>query len=811
LGIILAAALSLLPLLFPPARVFTQTALPLEVYLPLHTLLEFFAVVVDFLVFVIVWYADGRERSGNMTWLGLALFAAGWFDFLHALSSAGMPDLFTPSGPEKAILFWLAARLATAIGLCLAAFVPPGRLLGKTQRRGLLLAVLLFTAAICYLVLGHQAGLPRTLIEGQGLTPFKIAFEWGLIVLFGLAAIRFWRVADPTSHPLSLAQAAVIFVLAELCFTLYGSVNYFYNILGHTYIIFADFLIFRTVFKATVRTPYCVLRDRERELADANEQLRRIFDTAAVGMAEIDPASGLYTRTNAKFARMFGYERDELRGKGWRDLTWPEDAEFNLKAVQKLLSGERAEVIREKRYRHKQGYDVWALVHLNVLRDGQGGPLKVLNIVVDLSDLRRAEMERLEVERQLFQAQKMEAMGQLVGGIVHDFNNTLAVILGFTRLALGRHAADLTGKIGSYLHRINNAAERARELIAKLLAFSRSQPGIPGEIPPLPCTQPVKEAVKLLATTIPGGIRLDLRIADVPCCRIDPVELYQLVTNLVLNARDAIGDHGCIAIGLAMVTIDNGFCAGCRENFSGEFISLTVGDSGPGIGPELRARIFEPFFSTKAYGKGSGLGLSVVRSIAHHAGGHVTLESAPGQGAVFQVLLPPVEEAAPREEAVPPFASILATESREHSTYRILVVDDDDSVRYYLVELLTGQGYTVIDHRDAISALNDFRAHPDTFNLLVSDQDLPGLYGLELVRAVLTERPALPVILVTGNPDFVEPEELRRLGIRRLFGKPFDGADFLKAVAAALDGSPAGEAPVRARVDGGVVGTAWNK
>jgi len=666
-GIILAAALPLLLLLFPPTRVFTRAALPLDVYLPLHTLLEFFAVVVDFLVFVVVWHADVRERSGNMTWLGLALFAAGWLDFLHALSYTGMPGLVTPSGPEKAILFWLAARLATAIGLCLAAFVPPGRLPGEIQRRGLLLAVLLFTAAICYLVLEHQSALPRTFIEGQGLTPMKIGFEWGLIVLFGLAAIRFWGVSGPAPRPyaLPLATAAAIFALAEFCFTLYGSVSDFYNILGHIYKIFADFLIFQAVFMATVRTPYRVLRDRERELADANEQLRRIFDTAAVGMAEIDPASGLYLRANAKFARMFGYERDELRGKGWRDLTWPEDAEFNLKAVQKLLSGERDEVIREKRYRHKQGYDVWALVHLNVLRDGRGGPLKVLNIVVDLSYLRRAEIERLELEHQLFQAQKMEAMGQLVGGFVHDFNNTLAVILGFTRLALGRHAADLTGKTGSYLHRINNAAERARELIAKLLAFSRSRPGTAEELPPLPCTPPVKEAVKLLATTIPGGIRLDLRLADVPCCRIDPVELYQLVTNLVLNARDATGDHGWIAIELALVTVDQGFCVGCRENFSGEFIALTVADGGTGISPGLHGRIFEPFFSTKPYGKGSGLGLSVVRSIAHHAGGHVTLESAPGQGAVFRVLLPPVEEAAAQAQAVPPLASILASETGE--------------------------------------------------------------------------------------------------------------------------------------------------
>ncbi|OQX13073.1 MAG: hypothetical protein BWK76_16725 [Desulfobulbaceae bacterium A2] len=778
--------LVLLPVLLPLPKV-----MPQEFFLPLHTLLEFLAVVVDFLVFTVVWHAGPRERPDNMSWLACGMFAAGWLDFTHALSTQGMPGLFTPAGAEKAIAFWLAARLMTAAGLCLTAFTPHNWLQDQRQRWYLLLTVSLLTIAVHYLLLRHQDVLVRTFIAGQGFTSFKLACEGALIVLFCLAALRFQRWSDRHSPwPLpALAAASAIFALAEFYGTLDHAPGDFYYIVGHVYKISAALLVYQTVFVASVRAPYSELLVRKHELAEANEQLRRIFDTAAVGMSEFDPASGRYLRVNAKFAGMFGYEANELPGTSWHDLSWPADRTQNQLDLQQLLAGERPEMIREKRYRHRLGHEVRTKIHVTLIRDGEGRPLRALNIVTDLSDLQRVEQERRKLERQLFQTQKIEAMGQLIAGIAHDFNNTLTVILGFSGLALNRHHFDAKGKIAYYLRQIHVVGERAQRLVAKLLAYSRHQTLALGEIPPLPCAPAINETLKLLAVTIPATIQLVSRINVVPPCRIDPVDLHQLLMNLVLNARDAVGEGGRIEIELGMMHVEDLDCAICHQVIQGEFIALTVTDNGTGIPEELLPRLFDPFFTTKEHGKGTGLGLSVVQGILRQVGGHVLVESCPAQGTSFLLLLPQAVTGQAQDHM--PAASPAWKQRRRH----ILLVHDGASLCQRLRSMLTGRDYAVTDHQDAGRALNDFCACPDGFDLLLCDQFMPGISGLELTRAARAVRPQLPVIVLCDTPPAAAPEEPGLADILALCRSPINEAELQGAIITLLGDQPAGVPP----------------
>jgi len=269
----------------------------------------------------------------------------------------------------------------------------------------------------------------------------------------------------------------------------------------------------------------------------------------------------------------------------------------------------------------------------------------------------------------------------------------------------------------------------------------------------------------------------------VPPCRIDPVDLHQMLMNLVLNARDALGEHGRIEISLERRHVLPSSCAICEQTIAGDHIALSVADNGPGIPPELLGQVFDPFFTTKEQGKGTGLGLSVVQGILRQAGGHVLLASSPRQGTCFRLLLPRKEEN--------------AAETADAVRCHVLLVDDEEGLRLYLEEVLRDLGCQVTAHGEGAAALSDFCARPDSFTLLLSDQAMPGLQGLELARAVRALRPRLPIVLMSGNPLAIEPEELRCLDIPPLLVKPIAEDQLREALRRARE-AEAGTAPVPA-------------
>lgn len=392
----------------------------------------------------------------------------------------------------------------------------------------------------------------------------------------------------------------------------------------------------------------------------------------------------------------------------------------------------------------------------------------------DVIVLVRNIVERKQLEQQLQQAQKMEILGQLTGGIAHDFNNILATVLGYSNLALERCVVDPGGKLARYLKEVISASERARDLITKMLAYSRSSSG--GASEPLDMSVEVEKAVAMISVAIPAGIEVVTDIeTSLPSVRIDPIDVQQVLINLAVNARDAIGEQGCIDITLRRARIERQVCAICRDNIDGDYVVLEVKDSGDGIPASIQQRIFDPFFSTKAVGKGSGLGLSMVQGIVIKNDAHLLLESSFERGTSFRLLFPFADTDAdastlPMTKAIAPLTT----------RWRIWVVEDQEPLAAYYQDLLQEQGYRVTVFTDPTEALYAFQVDSDSMDLVLTDQTMPYLSGAELAVAMFARRPELPVILVTGYSETINADEAKRLGIRCYLNKPVDGNKLLE-------------------------------
>jgi len=404
------------------------------------------------------------------------------------------------------------------------------------------------------------------------------------------------------------------------------------------------------------------------------------------------------------------------------------------------------------------------------------GRLVRLQIAMDITELTRIQEEKLQLEIQLRQAQKMEAIGTLAGGIAHDFNNILAAILGYSEIAL----EDCRGQapVDGYLSEILKAAHRAKDLTQQILTFSRQ-----ADIAPRPVrfSSVVREAIKLLRASIPTTISIQEALHSDATVMADPTQLHQVVMNLSTNAAHAMEERGGIlTIGLSDQELDleektPGGSVGKRP-----YVQLTVADTGQGIDPQIVDRIFDPYFTTKGKGKGTGMGLSVVHGIVKNCGGDVRVESHPGQGAVFQVLLPAHHVAAQLSEV--PDVAPAAAGGRE----TILVVDDEPQVAHVLQLMLDSLGYRVVIHTSSREALQEFERAPQSFDLVITDMTMPEMTGDEFARAALTTRSDMPIILCTGFNEQMTEERARDIGIRQLIYKPLVRAKLAEVVKEAL-------------------------
>lgn len=499
---------------------------------------------------------------------------------------------------------------------------------------------------------------------------------------------------------------------------------------------------------------------------------KRVLDTATDGFWITD-MQGRLLEVNEACARMSGYSVEELLGMNINQLTAIEFADQIHARMATII--EQGQSQFESHLRHKQGHEF--PVDIAATYDSESKTFFVFSH--DRSNWVQATAAKRDLERQLRQSQKMQALGQLTGGIAHDFNNILAAILGYSNLALDRFVPDKQSKLALYLGEVVSASERARDLIAKMLTFTRTQANASvGVIFP---ALVIKEVVAMMRPSIPASIQFSIHIDDdLPIC-MDAGELNQVLVNLIINARDAIQGHGMIGIGLHRVEVHDRICAVSLQRLSGTYLALEVSDNGSGIAPEHLARLFEPFFTTKDIGKGTGLGLSMVQGILGRARGHVVVESQPGRGSRFQLLFP---------IALPPETSsdvqTIPQKAQSGAGQQIWVVDDESTVARFLRELIEEAGYRVRLFSDPTDALTAFEARPNEPDLLLTDQTMPGLSGLALALRVHSLRPTLPIILCTGYGDGLDGAEARRHGIRRYFSKPVSSEALLKALAEEL-------------------------
>ncbi|HSE95743.1 MAG TPA: PAS domain S-box protein [Methylomirabilota bacterium] len=473
-------------------------------------------------------------------------------------------------------------------------------------------------------------------------------------------------------------------------------------------------------------------------LRESEARFRGAFDHSASGMA-LQGLDGRFVRVNRALRDMLGYEEQELLATTHQTLVHPDEPEPESWYERDLLSGAIRWYQREQRYLHKRGDVVWGLLSVSLVRGGDGRPAYFLVQVHDITERKRAE----ELEAQLRQSQKIEAVGQLAAGVAHDFNNLLMVITGRSHILIHHLGAD--HPLRRHVDLIQTTALRAGALTQQLLAFSRKQVLAPRI---LDVNQVVEGMVPMLRRLI--GEQIDLitvPAAGLGRVKADAGQLEQVILNLAVNARDAMPEGGRLTIETVNVELDERFVHDHRGARSGAHVALSVRDTGSGMDAATRARLFEPFFTTKTAGKGTGLGLATVYGIVKQSGGYIAVDSEPGKGATFTMFLPRVEASVETVEAAP--------ESRElpRGTETVLLVEDEEAVRDLAREILVQSGYTVIGARHGGEALLIGDQHAGPIHVLVTDVVMPELGGRELANRLAARRPGLKVVYMSGYTD----------------------------------------------------------
>ncbi|MDI9569709.1 MAG: PAS domain-containing protein [Pseudomonadota bacterium] len=508
-------------------------------------------------------------------------------------------------------------------------------------------------------------------------------------------------------------------------------------------------------------------RPAEEPRREADRRYRIFADNAHDWECWFDPGGSLIY-SSPSCLRITGWSpEDFLNDPGLlHRIVHPEDRELLKRHWEECRHDEEDGQDRELEFRivHRNGRVEWLGHVCQPIFDEEGHRLGVRASNRRITERKEALEEKSRLEAQLLQAQRLEALGTLAGGIAHDFSNILGAISGYVEMALAKLPPTDGERIQRYLRRVLEGAGRAKELTRQLLAFSRpaEQEARPMSVSPL-----LKEVLKLIRTTLPATIEIGHKIeATADIVLADPGLIHQVAINLLTNAFHALGDRG----GRVDIELGNEELAAPRRFLTGElpggvYLVLTVRDNGPGMTPEVLGRIFNPFFSTKEPGAGTGLGLSVVHGIVRNLGGGIHVESESGVGTEFRIYLP----VATRKEAI--FEASTTPYPRGKGE-RVLFVDDDPALVELGQEMLAELGYAVTAHRDSREALADFRAHPDGFDLIVTDQRMPKLTGCELTEEVRKIRPEIPVILCTGYSETALPEKTRALGIDATALKP---------------------------------------
>jgi PAS domain S-box-containing protein len=512
-----------------------------------------------------------------------------------------------------------------------------------------------------------------------------------------------------------------------------------------------------SVFDITARV------EAETLLRESEARFRTLAEQASDGIFIAD-ANGRYLDVNSAGCEMLGYSRAEVLTLSIADIIAPDEAGRVAPEVRRVQSGHP--VKSDWRFRRKDGTIFKGEVNSRRLSDS-----RVLGVVRDVTD-------RLKLEEQLRQSQKMQAVGQLAGGVAHDFNNLLTIILTYSDLLIER-PGPADPMWGAGIAAIRDAGERAALLIRQLLLFSRKAVLEPKVIDLNEVLQDTSGLLRRLIgenitfTTLPGSEQYRVKA--------DPSQIEQIVMNLSLNARDAMPHGGRLTIETRKTTIDDEMCRMYSDAIPGRFIEILVTDTGCGMTPEIRSHLFEPFFTTKSPGQGTGLGLATVYGIVRQCGGFITVDTAVGCGTTFHVFLPAVDVAMPALTTEMPAPA--AARGRE----AVLLVEDEGPVRRLARTVLETYGYQVLDAGSGDEALRLIEQHPAPIQLLVTDVVMPEMSGRQLANILCTRNQHLRVLFMSGYHDDAEVRHGLREGTHGFLQKPFTPLSLALHVRAVLD------------------------
>jgi len=511
----------------------------------------------------------------------------------------------------------------------------------------------------------------------------------------------------------------------------------------------------------------CLLGEQRREGEERSSKLATAVEHAAESIVVTDRTGSIHY-VNPSFEKVSGFSRPEVIGLRVQELEADAGRDQRDRVMKTVLRGQVWRGRLASRTKDGQRYEEEATI--SPVRDGNDN---IINLVEVRRDITREAM----LEQQLQQAQKMEAIGTLAGGIAHDFNNILAAILGYTELA----CMDLEAnpRAADNLDRVLQASHRARELVSQILAFSRQAEQ---EKRPVHLSSVVKEALKLMRASLPSTIEIRQNIReDLGNVLADPTQIHQVLMNICSNAGHAMRDRG----GVLCVTLDQPlddpeFAVHFPAESASNYLRLGVSDTGHGMPVDIQRRIFDPYFTTKNKGEGTGLGLAVVHGIVKSHKGHITVASTVGEGSLFRIYLPRILIPARNLHR-------RSVESIPTGNECILLVDDEAEIAQMEQQMLERLGYRVFARFDSVQALAEFRREPGRFDLVVTDMTMPKLTGDQLADQIRQITPDIPIILCTGFSERVDSQTARRIGVSEFLLKPLALEKLARTIRRLLD------------------------
>ncbi len=505
-----------------------------------------------------------------------------------------------------------------------------------------------------------------------------------------------------------------------------------------------------------------------KQIKDTEQRFHQLFRNNQSIAFLINPNNSRIIDANKAAIEFYGYTHAELCTYNL-GILYPETSSEINEQISQALSGQKTLFTTEHRLQNGEARIVEILTN----------PVEIDNktiiyyVVTDITEKINQELEYQQLQKEIEQTRKMEALGQLTGGIAHDFNNMLGIIMGYTSLSREKLSDAHDDKVIEYLDHVLTASDRAKELISSMMLFSRTEAGTNEALDIAPL---VKEDMKMLRSIIPSSIEIETHIDDnLPAALIEPVKLQQIIMNLCVNARDAMHDKGNLIVQLKMQTETHQHCQICYDDINGDWLVLSISDTGTGMSDDIVHHLFEPFFTTKEKNKGTGMGMSVVHGIVKSLGGHILIDTEINKGTTISILFKPVYQTTELDKK-----SDTSNTLKMHNK-TILIVDDEENLAKVVAEMLNTNDCQSEIYTSPLEALSAFQAEPNKFDLIISDQTMPELTGLEMIKRIRMTKPDMPAIIATGYSNSIDDRIANENNIL-LLEKPIMKVDLTTAI-----------------------------